>query len=160
MENQLTFRLMNPGEEENVIDIVSSVFDEFVAPQDSAEGIAEFYKYVNVKTLIERSKINHFTIIAEQSDEVLGVIEIRNDNHISLFFIKRPFQRKGIGRQLLHRVIDVCYRNNPGLQKITVHATPNAVQAYEKMGFVIEDIEQCVNGIKYVPMSLKARPVL
>ena len=150
---------MNPGEEGNVIHIVSSVFDEFVAPQYSDGGIAEFYRYANTKALIKRSKINHFTIIAEKNDEVIGIIEIRNHNHIPLFFVKPSFQRKGIGKQLLQYVIDVCYRNNPGLQKITVHATPNAVQAYEKMGFVADDAEQCVNGIKYVPMSLQARLV-
>ena len=155
MGSQLTYKLMRPGEEEKVINIVSTVFNEFVAPQYSEQGITEFYKYANTTALAERSKIDHFTIITEQGNEPVGIIEIRNNNHIPLFFIKQQFQKKGIGKQLLQHAIDVCSQNNPDLHKITVHSSPNAIQAYEKMRFIADDTEQCVNGIKYVPMSLK-----
>ena len=155
MGEQLTYKLMSPGEEEKVINIVSTVFNEFVALQYSEEGVIEFYKYANTRALAERSKINHFTIIAEQDNEPVGIIEIRNNNHIPLFFLKPQFQKKGLGKQLLHYAIEVCSQNNTDLQKLTVHATPNAVQAYEKMGFIPENTEQCINGIKFVPMSLK-----
>lgn len=155
MENQLTYKLMSPGEEKKVIDIVSRVFDEFVAPQYSEEGVTEFYKYADVTALAERSKVNHFTVIAKQDNETIGIIEIRNNNHIPLFFLRPKFQRKGFGKQMLDYVIDICLQNNPDLQKLTVHATPNAVQAYRKMGFIPENTEQCVNGIKFVPMSLE-----
>lgn len=61
----LTYRLMVAGEEETVINIVTEVFNEFVAPQYSEEGVTEFYKYANATNLAERSKVNHFTVIAE-----------------------------------------------------------------------------------------------
>jgi predicted GNAT family N-acyltransferase len=48
----------------------------------------------------------------------------------------------------------VSLQNNPDTQKITVNSSPNATKAYEKMGFTVDDEEQCVNGIKFVPMSL------
>jgi GNAT superfamily N-acetyltransferase len=154
MENQLTYRLMVPGEEETVINIVTEVFNEFVAPQYSEEGITEFYKYANAANLAERSKENHFTVIAELNNNPVAIIEIRNSNHVSLFFNKAKYQRKGIGKHLLKYAIDVCLKNNPGVQKITVNSSPNATKAYEKMGFTPEGEEQCIHGIKFVPMSL------
>ena len=78
MGNQFTDRLMNRGEEEKVINIVTTVFNEFVAPQYSDEGVAEFFRYANSEALAERSKLNHFTMIVEKSDEPIGIIEIRN----------------------------------------------------------------------------------
>jgi GNAT superfamily N-acetyltransferase len=154
MENQLTYRLMIPGEEETVINIVSEVFNEFVAPQYSEEGITEFYKYANTAALAERSKENHFTVIAELNNNPVAIIEVRNNNHVSFFFNKAKYQRKGIGRELLKYAVGVCKKNNPTIQKITVNSSPNATKAYEKMGFTIDGEEQCVHGIKFVPMSL------
>lgn len=155
MENQLTYRLMVSGEEETVINIVTEVFNEFVAPQYSEEGITEFYKYANAANLAERSKENHRTVIAEHNNNPVAIIEIRNNIHISLFFNKAKLQRKGIGKQLLKYAIDMCLKNNPEIQKITVNSSPNATKAYEKMGFKAEGKEQCIHGIKFVPMSLE-----
>jgi hypothetical protein len=42
---------MVPGEEETVINIVTEVFNEFVAPQYSDEGITSFYKYAKCHKL-------------------------------------------------------------------------------------------------------------
>jgi predicted GNAT family N-acyltransferase len=154
MENQLKYRLMIPGEEETVINIVSEVFNEFVAPQYSEDGITEFYKYANTEALAERSKANHFTVITAHNNKPVAIIEVRNNNHVSFFFNKAKFQRKGIGKHLLKYAIGICLKNNPEIQKITVNSSPNATKAYEKMGFKADGEEQCINGIKFVPMSL------
>jgi len=92
--------------------------------------------------------------IAAHGNIPVAIIEVRNNNHVSLFFNKAKFQRKGIGKQLLRYAIGVCLKNNPEIQKITVNSSPNAANAYEKMGFKAEGEEQCINGIKFVPMSL------
>ena len=155
MAKQIEYRLMDPGEEGKVINLVSRVFNEFVAPLYSAEGVTEYYRYANAAAMAQRSKSNHFTIIAEQEADPVGMIETRNHNHIALFFVKSEFQRKGIGKQLLKQALDICFQNNPKLRKITVHSSPNSVGAYEQMGFIPEDKEQLVNGMRYVPMSLK-----
>jgi phosphinothricin acetyltransferase len=145
---------MVPGEEETVINIVTEVFNEFVAPQYSDEGITEFYKYANAINLAERSKENHFTVIAELNNMPVAIIEIRNNDHVALFFNKAKSQKKGIGKELLKYAVGVCLKNNPTIQKITVNSSPNATKAYEKMGFTAVGEEQCINGIKFVPMSL------
>ena len=44
----ISCRLMKPGEEASVVDLVLRVFAEFVAPQYSDEGIAEFEKIAGV----------------------------------------------------------------------------------------------------------------
>jgi hypothetical protein len=44
--------------------------------------------------------------------------------------------------------------------EFTVSSSPNAVSAYERLGFRITGSEQCVHGIRFVPMqrlSLKDR---
>ncbi len=46
----------------------------------------------------------------------------------------------------------------PGVRELTVNASPNAVLAYERLGFTPAGPEQTVNGIRFIPMAL-ALPV-
>jgi GNAT superfamily N-acetyltransferase len=92
-------------------------------------------------------------LIAEFSFEIIGVIAVRDYNHIALFFVDTPFQRRGVGRELFRKALEICRCNNLGLSQITVNASPNSINAYESMGFQPTDSEQCVNGIRFVPMA-------
>ncbi|WP_094603611.1 GNAT family N-acetyltransferase [Sporomusa silvacetica] len=39
------------------------------------------------------------------------------------------------------------------MKEITVNSSPYAVLIYEKMGFVRTDVEQEINGIRFIPMK-------
>lgn len=157
---QIEYRPITADDEEQAFDIVSSTFNEFVAPGFSDEGITEFFKYANANAFRERARANHFTIVAQKNRDLIGLIEIRNNNHISLFFVRKQYQSMGVGKSLFKMAQKTCLNNCPDLRKITVNASPNSVPAYEKMGFIPDDSngsngsEQCINGIRFVPMSL------
>ncbi|MBE9044958.1 GNAT family N-acetyltransferase [Pleurocapsales cyanobacterium LEGE 10410] len=154
MEHLVHYRQMKPGEESQIINLVLAVFYQFVAPQQSEEGVAEFIKHTHPDLLAERTKLNHSVIVAESDNEIIGVIETRNYSHISHFFVARKFQRQGIGRELLKRAVRACLDNNPKLAEITVNSAPNAVSAYKSLGFSARDKEETVNGIRYTLMFL------
>ena len=96
---------MKSGEEGQVIDLVNSTFNEFVAPEYSDEGIAEFSKYANSEALAERSLSNHFTMIAKQNHNPVGIIEIRDYNHVSMLFVRKHFQNMGVGKRFYERLL-------------------------------------------------------
>jgi GNAT superfamily N-acetyltransferase len=104
--------------------------------------------------LRDRLRVNRFVLVAELGSQIVGAIEVRNCDHVSLFFIDGESQRKGIGRELWRRALDACLANRPEVVKITVHSSPNAVQAYQRPEFQAEGAEQTVNGIRFVPMAL------
>jgi GNAT superfamily N-acetyltransferase len=157
INSQIEYKIMKPGEEQQIIDVVISTFDEFVAPQYSVEGVNEFRKYANVVALAERSLSNHFTVIAKKDGRAVGVIEVKEFNHVSMLFVKKDFQNIGIGKSLFHMAADVCLKNRPTLKRLTVNASPNSVHAYKKIGFIPDDTEQLVNGIRFIPMSRALR---
>ncbi|THB73637.1 MAG: GNAT family N-acetyltransferase [Desulfobacteraceae bacterium] len=150
----MKFQLMQPGQETLVIKIVSSTFDEFVAPGYSDDGISEFYKFANEKDLAKRSQINYFTILAQKNNVPMGIIEVRDNSHIAMFFVMKQFQKSGVGKALLQESINHLLKTQKLLKALTVNASPNSVEAYKKMGFKSQDKEQNVNGIRFVPMSL------
>jgi GNAT superfamily N-acetyltransferase len=154
MDGAIAFRYMEFGEESEVFELISRVFNEFVAPGYSNEGIEEFMKYAQPEELAGRLKEDQVILVAELGSEIIGVIDILNCSHVALLFVDARFQRRGIGKELLRKALEICRQEEPSLSKVTVNSSPNAVTAYEKIGFEPTDIEQCVNGIRFVPMSL------
>jgi predicted GNAT family N-acyltransferase len=155
MNTTLSIRLMQPGEETQVCELITQVFDELVAPDFSPEGVEEFLKYVQPDALRERSEANHFALVATLGKQIVGVIELRNHNHISLYFVDQAHLGMGIGKELWRRTLAICRRENPELPHISVNSSPYAVPIYEKLGFRQTKAEQVVHGIRFVPMAIE-----
>jgi GNAT superfamily N-acetyltransferase len=150
----ITYRIMKHGEEAAIVDLVLRVFAEFIAPQYSQEGIAEFKKFACTDALADRFLAGNAILLAESKQSIIGVIEIRENDHVALLFVERSHQRKGIAKELLLRSIEVCRERNTDINRISVNSSPNAFGAYQKMGFTGDRDEKVVNGIRFIPMVL------
>jgi GNAT superfamily N-acetyltransferase len=160
MKETVQYRFMEPSEETGVSDLVIRVFKEFIAHQYSQEGVHEFLKYVQPELFLRRSQKNHFVLLATIQDKIVGMIEIRNNRHLSLFFVDKRFQQRGIARELLRRSLKICkleisLKRSPELQEVSVNSSPNAIQIYERMGFRQKGYEQVNNGIRFTQMVLE-----
>jgi len=156
----ITYREIQRGEEINACCLVMDCFNEYVAPGYIKEGVAEFSRYVDPDLMKARIANNHFVILAMDHDNMAGVIEVRNNNHISLFFVKKDHQHQGIGRKLHELAIEKCRTLNPEVTTIDVHSSPYAVHIYQKLGFIKQSEEQISNGIRYTPLILHLKPGL
>jgi GNAT superfamily N-acetyltransferase len=155
VEREIIYREIQKGEEEKTSQLVMECFGEFVAPGYSEEGVNEFSKYVNLTAIDQRLAKNHFIFLALDHNLLVGVIEVRNYDHISLFFVRKGYQKKGIGKKLYKLAINKCKANRPDVEAVEVNSSPYAVSIYEKLGFVKVDVEQITNGIRYTPMVFK-----
>ena len=150
----IAYRTMRQGEEDDVCSLVTRVFKKFVASQYSLVGIEEFFKFADAYAMAARTKSSHFVLVAETNDDMVGMIEMRDGEHICLLFVDEHYHRQGIARELLKRALEICVRNRTGKKTITVHSSPNAVEAYRHLGFQATGPEQTKNGIRFVPMAL------
>ena len=150
----VTFRMMTPEDAAAVSQLVTQVFDAAIAPLYSPEGVREFHAYAAPEAIQERAGANHFVALAESDSMLAGVAEVRDNSHLAMFFIAEGFQRIGLGRELLSRVVATCLMSKPELESMTVHASPNSIGAYERLGFVATGPEETVNGIRLTPMVL------
>jgi len=151
------YRLMCSGVEYAVCRLIVESFNEFVAPEYSDAGVKEFLKYANPESLRDRSHKDHFVLVASDRDQLVGIIEVRSNNHICLLFVKTGYQNMGVAKKLLSLSLDYCRRANPSLDFIDVHSSPYAVEIYAKLGFTRTGIEQEINGIRFTPMRLPIR---
>ena len=78
---------MRPEDAAEVSALVLSGFDTYIAPEYTSQGIAEFRKYAETAALVERANQDHFIVIATRDDIIVGMIEMRQNNHVALLFV-------------------------------------------------------------------------
>jgi len=135
------------------LSLVWDVFLEFEAPDYCEEGVQEFKKFIeyeSIKNKLLQSQFNIWTCY--DNKKVIGVLATRPPCHISLLFVDKQHHRKGIARAMLNEMIK-NYETNTDYSEITVNASPYAKEVYHKLGFMDVDIEQTVNGIRFIPMK-------
>ena len=115
----------------------------YEAPDYTEEGVKEFRKSIDDQEWIKSREF----IGAFEDNELLGLIALKDFNHITLFFVDGKYHKKGIGKKLFLRV---CELNTSGFY--TVNSSPLAKQVYEHLGFVSTSEEQSINGLKFFPM--------
>lgn len=145
---------MKPDEKTEFSDLVIRMMNEFVAHDYLEEGLWEFLKCIQPEQIMSGSRIKHFVLIAEMKDQIIGTIEIREYNHISLFCVEKQYRQRGIGRKLLQRALNLCEKHNPDLSELSVNALPGSVHIYKRLGFHSEKPGAMERAIPYTPMFL------
>ncbi|MGE5458840.1 MAG: GNAT family N-acetyltransferase [Methanobacterium sp.] len=151
----MEYKEYEPGQEQIISELVWEVFEKFEAPEYPEAGIATFKTYIaadNLKELVLTSDYRMYCCF--DSEQLLGVITIRDQTHISLLFVREEFHRKGIARNLLKFALD-NQSENKKLSHITVNSSPYARTVYERMGFKAITELQEKDGILFIPMIKK-----
>lgn len=143
------------GQENEIHQLVKTVFDEFVAPDYSAEGVDFFYDWITPESILKRQQEERKILVALVDSKIVGIIELRNLNHISLLFVDKAYHRMGIASSLFKEAVFKILNCNPLIENIYVFSSPYAIPMYTKMGFIKTDSLQIKHGIKYLPMQRK-----
>ena len=81
--------------------LAAEVFAEDVAPAYTDEGVGRFHEFISYDSFREMFERQEVTIFgAFEGVQICGMIAVTNNGHISLFFVRKAFQRHGIGRML------------------------------------------------------------
>ncbi|MBQ7353470.1 MAG: GNAT family N-acetyltransferase [Clostridia bacterium] len=128
------------------LDLVWRVFSQFETPIFPPEGSVE-YKRIIEET---REKQNICFYGALDNEKVVGVLGMREGNHIGYFYVDSSYHKRGIGKSLFERM-KIDYEK----QEFTVNAAPYGVPIYTRLGFVPTDTQKNVNGVIFTPMKYK-----
>ena len=153
-KNGAVYRAARLGEETSVSNLVARSFNEFIAPEFSEEGVDEFFKYANPRSLKKRSEDSHFVLVAEADGEIAGMIEVREMKHVSMLFVDKAHHRKGIGKALFQLALGRIMSEEPLPERVTVHSSRFAVPFYENLGFTKTSEEKIIYGVIHIPMAL------
>ena len=141
----MEIRLINgKSQTDSAVRLMRETFMHSVAPLYAPRGVDNFLAFIEDRTLVQSLELfGAFENAARVG--VLGVKEGRR--HICCFFVQASYQRQGIGRRLWEHLLTV--RDN---EMYTVHASPNAVPAYIRLGFAAAAEEQNADCMRFTPM--------
>ena len=152
--DEVTYRAAYKSEWDICMDLAWRTFLKFDAPDYPQEGIDNFREFVTDEVLKDMFHAGEYQLfVAVRAGEIIGIISLRDRNHISLLFVDQNYHRQGIGTGLLQTLTEYM-SSEMGQRSVTVNASPYAVGFYHKMGFEDTDIRQLVSGILYTPMIL------
>jgi GNAT superfamily N-acetyltransferase len=142
------------GQETAIHHLIKGVYDEFVSIDYSKEGNKFFYDWIEPSRIAERQKSQINLLVALVDSKIIGMIEIRDNKYISLLFVDKDYQGRGIAKSLFRDALKTCIQRDSALKKFYVHASPISIPVYKKLGFIETDPMQEENGIKYLPMEM------
>ena len=130
--------------------LIRSVFLEDIAPAYSQEGVDEFLSCFEDENILTLMKKHQLIMLGAFDKTLVGVIGLKELNHIQSLFVDKQYQNRHIGSKLMDAAKKLMYG------KISVNAAPSAVSFYQKQGFQVVDQLQEVNGILFVPMDYQS----
>ncbi len=133
--------------------LLLEISEEFISGELSEIGKQNLISEFAVEKITEKLTANNFRFyLAEDSDDVIGVIAVQGNKHLCYLFVAKSHHRQGISRALWERAKSKSLPfNDSGV--FTVNASNYAVKAYERLGFVLKGMTQEKNGVLYNPME-------
>jgi GNAT superfamily N-acetyltransferase len=142
------------GQETMIYKLIKKVYDEFVSIDYCEKGNNFFHEWIQPSKIAERQNNQINIWIAFIEKELVGMMEIRDNKFISLLFVDKKYQGRGIAKRLFDESLKEIIKRDSNLDKFFVHASPYSIPIYKKMGFVNKDNMREENGIKYMPMEM------
>lgn len=129
-------------------------FKKFEADEYGREGTESFLNFISDTTLFKVFLNGGYKVfVAVENGKIIGLISLRDTNHISLLFVEEEYHKKGVGRNLIAYLREYL-RTREHLHWCTVNAAPYAVEFYYRLGFFKIGDEMENDGIRYTPLKI------
>lgn len=150
----LEFRFMQPGQGEEVSNLVLKAVDLTNEERFTPDGRAAFQRYAAPLALESRQKLGYIQELVYVSGVLAGVLETKGWAHISMLYIHPDYVNKGLGSRLVVRAAARCTENMPKSKYLYVYATDDALDFYERIGFSRSGSRQILSGFPSTPYRL------
>jgi GNAT superfamily N-acetyltransferase len=151
----LRMRLGRPDDARAIGVLIRRVVRRWVVPDQPGDAAMALLKRLGTQVIREKIAGGQRFHLGYLGDVLVGVSAMRDDCHLTQFFVSTRYQGRGIARQLWLRTMrDAVHR--AGTSRFTLNATRCAVAVYRHLGFVETGPEgRSPNGAITTPMLLE-----
>ena len=136
--------------------LVWDVFEKYDMPDYEEMGVKTFRHFIEYDSMRDRVRGGEMQFWGCYINNYLvGVIALRQGQHISLLFVRDKFHHLGIAAKLLRVAVAAVENAHPPIRAVTVNSSPYAVEFYKKMGFKPLGEEKKADGIRFTSMRLE-----
>lgn len=131
----ITFRAAAPEDAGAISKLVLASQTKFTFHEYTEEGRALMLRGLAPEAVADTITGGNVVFLAEKNKRLIGVVSIRDNQHLSLNFVDERLHRQGVSAELWALGKAECIRRgNPG--RFTLRASTYAIPIYEKWGFV------------------------
>lgn len=153
MDGEIIIRKAVMADWEETMAMTWRTFMKFEATDYGMEGVENFRNFITDPILRRMFLLGTYHMfVATHMGKIVGMVSLRDKNHVSLLFVDEAYHRKGIGRKLID-TIGTFSKEEYGREEITVNAAPYGFEFYKKIGFRSMSPLTCNGGIKYISMK-------
>ncbi|MDR1376926.1 MAG: EFR1 family ferrodoxin [Synergistaceae bacterium] len=156
---KLEFKNLLPGQGDPVRALVLRSADVTRENGFTPQGRAAFERYAASEAMERRGALGYRHELVYVCGALAGMIELKGPSRVSMLYIRPDYANKGLGSRLIARAAAHCAETAPKAKYLTVYATDNAVNFYERVGFVRSGSRKENGGIFSTPcrLPLKAK---
>ena len=116
--------------------LITASARQFITPDYSAKGARCLLNSLSSQTILENIEDSgpvhaaYAYLVAERDGKLMGVIALKNGNHIFHLFVAQKYHRQGVGRALWFKALAQVDG-----ESISVNASRYALDFYRKLGF-------------------------
>lgn len=146
-------RWARQGEWSPAMRMIWKTFLKYEGNDYTQEGIKSFFDFITDGDLYASFLRGEYQMmVALAGSEVIGAGSLRNGNHLSLLFVDERFHRMGVGSAILGKLCDYL-KTEAGERRMSLQASPYAVDFYRKQGFRQVRPEMEYSGIRVTAME-------
>ncbi len=122
--------------------LVAGLIPRHIGGTATPAGLSHLYAYMQPGAIGARlAGVAHpprnAALVACSGARIVGYGAVRDDTHLSQIYVAEDWHRRGIGTALLWGLVEAVRRRHPSVDKVTLNATPRAVEFYLRLGFTL-----------------------
>lgn len=138
--------------------LVWEVYVSDVAPLLKPEAVAGFQQFIRYENIAPRIRGGEIILFgAFEGQELCGVSGIDRRGNILLLYIRKNWQRRGVGRQLMQTMYQFCSQVLV-VTRMMMRVFPSAAAAMNHLGMRDAAPAQTVGPETFIPMELMIAP--
>lgn len=151
-------RVIHDNEILPALHLAWEVYASEIAPLQRPEAVAGFQQFIRYDSILPSVQRGELTLFgAWEGRELCGVSGIDHRGAIRLFYVRKHWQRKGIGRALMQSMCQFCSQTLV-ITRITAKVFPSAVAALTGLGMRETAPVQNLGTDTFVPMEMMISP--
>lgn len=144
---------MREDESRKVSRLIMSVFKSDLASDFTIAGRQVFKEAMAAGQIQQNSENGSLFLIAEDEQQIIGVLAMKNFCHLDSLFVAKEKQRNGVARALWQEALTIC-KSSKGTKHFTVNASNCAIPVFERFGFRLTGETKRIKNQVYTPMTL------
>jgi putative acetyltransferase len=110
----------------------------------STEQVEAWAGFARDREAFRAKTLGATCLVGEQDGEIVGFVTLEPQGHIGLLYVRGDRGRRGIGRALLARALELA--DERGLRRITTIAGELSGGLFERFGFTPYEVEESEHG--------------